>query len=245
MNFKKIAAPYYLLILLLHCIFLGIGWTMASKLTKPLLMPLLLFYLYQALTQSFNAHIESPKTDPEGNILATRPISKAVIILAFIASWAGDLFLMFEGIGLFIAGMISFIIAHISYCYLFNQIQPYSRKNAVIPILLGAFVFHLGTDIMKVIRPNLGDLIIPVYIYMFVITIMCVFAFMTMIVADTKYWGMHFFGVGAIFFAISDMILALNIFSNKDPFLGVLVMVSYGLAQYLIARGFSSYILRH
>jgi len=245
MNFKKIAAPYYLLILFLHCIFLGMGWTTVSKLTKPLLMPLLLFYLYQALTQPFSAPIEAPKTDTEGNVLATRPISKAVIMLAFIASWAGDLFLMFEGIGLFIAGMISFIIAHISYCYLFNQIQPYRRKNAVIPILLGAFVFHLGTDIMKVIRPNLGDLIIPVYIYMIVITIMCVFAFMTMIVADTKYWGMHFFGVGAIFFAISDMILALNIFSHKDPFLGVLVMLSYGLAQYLIARGFSSYILRH
>ncbi len=241
MNLRKIAAPYYLFVLLLHCIFLGLEWTMASKFTKPLLMPLLIIYLYKALKSSFP---ELAKTDHNGNMLSVRPINKSIIVLAFVASWAGDLFLMFEGLGLFIAGMVSFMTAHISYCYLFNQIQPFKRKNALYPFLLGAFVLHLGTDVMNIIRPNLGDLSIPVYIYMFVITIMAGYAFMTMAVKDTEYWGKYFFAPGAAFFVVSDMILALNIFAFKDPFLGVWVMTTYGLAQYLIAKGFSSYLLR-
>ena len=244
MNFRKIAAPYYLIVLLIHCTFLWLEWTLASKFTKPLLMPLLLIYLYSALKAPFNVQTLEPKTDPDGNPLSTRPISKSIVILAFAASWAGDLFLMFEGKGLFIAGMVSFMTAHISYCYLFNQIQPFRRKNALYPFLLGAFVYHLGTDIMHVIRPNLGDLLIPVYLYMFVITAMAIFAFMTMAVKDTEYWGKYFFALGAAFFVFSDMMLALNIFGSKDLFLGFLVMATYGIAQYLIANGFSSYLLR-
>lgn len=244
MNFRKIAAPYYLLVLLIHCSFLWMEWNTASKFTKPLLMPLLLIYLYNALKAPFHEQTLIPKTDPDGNPLSTRPIHKSIVILAFAASWAGDLFLMFEGQGFFIAGMVSFMTAHISYCYLFNQIQPFRRKNALYPFLLGAFVLHLGTDIMHEIRPNLGDLMIPVYLYMFVITAMAIFAFMTMAVKDTEYWGKYFFALGASFFVISDMLLALNIFAFKDSFLGVWVMATYGLAQYLIARGFSSYLLR-
>ena len=244
MILKKIVAPYYLLTLLMHCFFLGMEWNWASKFTKPLLMPLLLFFLYPIFKDFSGKMSLAPKTDEEGNILSTRPISTPVILISFVASWAGDIFLMFNGKGPFMAGMLSFMIAHISYSYLFNQVQPHSQKNILIPILLGAFVLHLGTDIMDAIRPNLGDLIMPVYIYMIVITIMAVFAFKTMVVADTKYWGMHFFGVGAIFFVISDMILAVNIFALKESFLGVWVMATYGIAQYLIAKGFYSYILR-
>lgn len=244
MILKKIVAPYYLFTLLIHCFFLGMEWTLASKITKPLLMPMLLYFLYPIFKGNSGKMAFIPKTDEEGNILSTRPISTTIILVAFVASWAGDIFLMFNGQGFFMAGMLSFMIAHISYSYLFNQIQPHSQKNVLIPLLLGAFVLHLGTDIMDVIRPNLGDLIMPVYVYMIVITIMSVFAFKTMVVADTKYWGMHFFGVGAIFFVISDMILAVNIFAFKESFLGIWVMATYGIAQYLIAKGFHSYILR-
>ncbi len=244
MNFRKIAAPYYLFVLLIHCTFLWLEWTKASKFTKPLLMPLLLIYLYSALKAPFHQQTLTTKTDPDGNTLSIRPIHKPIVILAFVASWAGDLFLMFEGQGFFIAGMVSFMTAHISYCYLFNQIQPFRKKNALYPFLLGAFVLHLGTDVMNIIIDNLGDLMVPVYMYMYVITAMAVFAFMTMAVKDTEYWGKYFFAPGAAFFVISDMMLAVNIFAFKGPFLGVWVMATYGLAQYLIAKGFRSYLLR-
>ncbi|MBS4065018.1 MAG: lysoplasmalogenase [Chitinophagaceae bacterium] len=203
-------------------------------------------YLFSAIKSTLNQQTLTltPKTDPDGNPLSTRPINTSILILAFTASWAGDLFLMFEGQGLFIAGMVSFMIAHVSYCYLFNQIQPFRKKNALYPILLGAFVFHLGTDVMNIILHNLGDLMVPVYLYMFVITTMAVFAFMTMAVKDTEYWGKYFFAPGAAFFVISDMLLAMNIFAFKEYFIGIWVMATYGLAQYLIAKGFYSYILR-
>lgn len=141
MNLRKIAAPYYLFVLLLHCIFLGLEWTMASKFTKPLLMPLLIIYLYKALKSSFP---ELAKTDHNGNMLSVRPINKSIIVLAFVASWAGDLFLMFEGLGLFIAGMVSFMTAHISYCYLFNQIQPFKRKKCIVSFFTGRICSSFG-----------------------------------------------------------------------------------------------------
>lgn len=245
MNYKKIAAPYYLIVLSIHCGLLWMEWTNISKFTKALLMPLLLVYLYKAISSPFMAGITGPTTDNEGNVLSIRPISKPAIILAFIASWAGDLFLIFPGQGFFIAGMISFMIAHISYIYLFNQIQPYQRKHSLIPILVGIIVFHLGTDVMSSIKPTLDKiLILPINIYIFVITIMAMFAFMTIVLPDTKYWGRNFFTVGAAFFVISDMFLALNIFAYQNALLGVGVMVTYGLAQYTLAKGFNSYLLR-
>lgn len=245
MNWKKIAAPYYLIVLCIHCGLLWMEYTTVSKFTKALLMPLLLVYLYKALSSPFMAGKIGPTTDHEGNVLSNRPISKPVIVIAFLTAWAGDLFLMFNGMGVFIAGMVSFMIAHICYIYLFNQIQPYQKKHALVPVLIGFIVLHFGNDIMSVIRPSLDKiLVIPIYIYIFIITLMAMFAFMTLVLPDTKYWGQNFFTVGAGCFVISDMFLALNIFAFHNHLIGVVVMVTYGLAQYKMAKGFSSYLLR-
>lgn len=246
MNWKKIAAPYYLIVLSIHCGLMGMELTTISKFSKALLMPLLLVYLYKAISKPFMAGITGPTTDHEGNVLSTRPISKPAIVVAFLASWAGDLFLIFDGQFFFIAGMLSFMTAHICYIYLFNQIQPYQKKHAVIPLLIGFIVLHFGNDVMSAIKPSLEKiLILPIYIYIFIITLMVMFAFMTFVLPDTKYWGQNFFTVGAVCFVISDMFLALNIFSFHNIWIGVWVMITYGLAQYLLAKGFSSYLLRN
>jgi uncharacterized membrane protein YhhN len=244
MNFKKIPAPYYLIVLFIHCSLLAFEWTAVSKFTKALLMPLLMVYLYKALSTPFTAETTGPKMDYEGNILSTRPISKPAIILAFIASWAGDIFLIFEGQGYFIAGMISFMIAHIGYIFLFNQIQAPSAKKSLLPILGAAFWLYLGIKLLTILSDHLGSLATPVLVYMFVIIAMTFFAFNTAVFKDTKYWGVHFFSWGALFFVVSDMMLAYNIFLMKNSLLGVGVMLTYGIAQYTLAKGFSSYLLR-
>ena len=43
---------------------------------------------------------------------------------------------------------------------------------------------------------------------------------------------------GAAFFVLSDGLLALNKFLYHQPILDILVMLTYGLAQYFLVRGF-------
>lgn len=244
MNFKKIAAPYYLIVLSIHCGLLWMEWTNVSKFTKALLMPLLLVYLYKAISSPFMAGINGPTTDHQGNILSTRPISKPAIVIAFLASWAGDLFLIFEGQGLFIAGMVSFMIAHICYIYLFNQIQSPKAKKSLLPMLGAGFGLYLGIKLLSALSDQLGSLATPVLVYMAVIITMTFFAYNTAVYKDTKYWGVYFFTWGAMLFMVSDMLLAINIFDLRSNTIGVWVMITYGIAQYLLAKGFSSYLLR-
>ena len=47
----------------------------------------------------------------------------------------------------------------------------------------------------------------------------------------------NFILIGAIFFMLSDTLLAFNKFTNPLPLAGFLIMSTYIVAQYLIAEG--------
>ena len=85
------------------------------------------------------------------------------------------------------------------------------------------------------IRDYLNDLRIPIMVYMMVISIM-------VILAGYRYGRVNKFSfkliyIGAIFFVMSDSILAYNKFAEPISFSGVWIMGTYMLAQYLITMG--------
>ena len=54
----------------------------------------------------------------------------------------------------------------------------------------------------------------------------------------TKNWSAYLtVCIGALFFIISDSLLATNLFVTKIPFAGELILSTYFLAQYLIGIG--------
>lgn len=227
MILKKITAPVYLLVLLIHCFLLWTEQLEMARITKILLMPLLLLYLSDALAPS----------------PTKLKLSNRLVAMAFLASWGGDVFLLYEGNLFFIGGMLCFMLAHFCYIILFVNIQPFKINNAILPIIGGIVVLCMGAIILNHLTPKLGDLFLPVLVYMIVIATMFASALMISTNAGTKQLGVNYFVPGAALFVLSDSVLSLNIFAYKNVFLGVIVMLTYGFAQFLLAKGFKNYLL--
>jgi len=192
------------LLLLLFVVFILdqviIGFELSSDFrffTKPLLLPILIIYYSFSVTQK-----------------------NWLFIAGLVLSFFGDLFLMFSG-G-FIAGLSSFLIAHILYILTFNKL--FRNKNLLlIPFIL---IFIIG--LCTFLYPNLGAMKIPVFLYAITIGTMLYIA-----VGTNLKWLI----IGAGLFVLSDSILAINIFYQKSLWGNLAVMLTYVLAQYFLVKG--------
>jgi uncharacterized membrane protein YhhN len=147
------------------------------------------------------------------------------LIFGFFFSMLGDIFLL-KAIDQFLLGLGSFFIAHVFYIIVFYRRQKKIQYQfAVIYYLLGIYIFYMLMD-------HLGDLMIPVIAYIFVITTMAWFA-KNQSNASKNYQFAYY---GALLFIISDTILALNRFTNPIPYGDVVVITTYFSAQWLIFR---------
>ncbi|WP_225555014.1 lysoplasmalogenase [Sphingobacterium bovistauri] len=150
---------------------------------------------------------------------STNKINK-LFLAGLVMSFFGDLFLMFKG-G-FIAGLSSFLLAHIFYILTFKQF--FQHKNlALIPLIL-IFVGSL----IGFLYPHLGGMKIPVILYALTIGLMLYIALGT-----KQTWLI----VGAILFVLSDSILAINLFYKQSLLGGMSVMLTYVIAQYCLVVG--------
>jgi len=206
----------YIVFSILYLIVLFTGHENLDLYLKPALIPLLGFGVY------FH-----PKF-----------LSRRILLNALIFSWIGDVVLIFADIAeiYFILGLVSFLIAHITYCVLFNkQIIGEIQINKVL-FGLGSLViaFYL-TAIILVLMPYLGDLKIPVIVYAAVISTMLLFAFNGYLI--WKKPGALYIFLGAITFVISDSILAFDKFHAPIEKSSFFIMLSYLVAQYLIVVG--------
>lgn len=164
--------------------------------------------------------------------------SQNILLAALTLSWLGDVTLLFSDLGeiYFILGLVFFLTAHIVYCVLFNK-QKRIRKKQNKPLFIFASVliaFYL-IGMVSFLMPYLGKLEIPVSIYASVISVMLLFALNGFLVWEKPGNQLVFFG--AIFFIISDSILAVNKFYAPIPKSSFFIMLTYLLAQYLIVVG--------
>lgn len=192
-------------------------------LCKPLLMLSLMLFFWQAIGQRLS------------------PLARWVLPALFF-SWAGDIFLMFDGKGFFIGGLGSFLVAHLLYLGAYRENLPTHLQTvsksllARMPYLLVPFLAYL-CGFYAFLYPYLGELAIPVAVYAFVLMCMGVFALNRY--GFTTKASFQWILAGAFLFMVSDSILATNLFVwNKELPLGNLgVMLTYISAQYAIVRG--------
>lgn len=116
------------------------------KVTKPLLMPMLILLAYQIKIKEKNLYI------------------------ALFFSLLGDVFLMFGGELFFMLGLGSFLIAHLFYILLFKNEFHFSLiKSLPFVVSTSAYLMFLKSGIE-------AKLLIPVMMYCLVITVMGIFA---------------------------------------------------------------------
>lgn len=163
-------------------------------------------------------------------------ISRSIKILTLFAltcSLLGDVLLMFvdQSPNYFMFGLLAFLIAHILYILVFLKHRNPSKKSMTTWIILWLYAII----IFSILRDNLGEMFIPVLIYILVILMMGATSFLRDgRVSKISY---NFVCIGAIFFLISDSVLAMDKFYKPIEFANILIMLTYALAQYFIALG--------
>lgn len=159
--------------------------------------------------------------------------------LGLIFSLGGDVFLLLRP-RFFIAGLLFFLFAHIAYISGFLQGKIELSFWVLLPlcsmILLGVGVYP---RIIKSVRRKLENrhLVIPVILYMLTITAMLFFAQLTWFQASWKDWAAMAASAGALFFTISDSVLALSRFSKPLRYSNFFVMFTYHIGQLGITLG--------
>lgn len=189
-----------------------------NQFTKPVLMPLLLFYILEY---------------SKGRVT----IKTLLLGLAILLSWLGDVALLYQSNQLyFMIGLGLFLMAQVTYIVVlkksaFQEIQFDILK--VLPFALFALI------LFAILIPNAGDLAIPIFIYGIVISIMAGTSRLRDGLTAQESYRLALYG--SLLFLASDSILAINKFYVEIPVAGLWIMSTYAAAQLLLVQG----ILKH
>jgi uncharacterized membrane protein YhhN len=162
------------------------------------------------------------------------------ILLALFFSWIGDILLMFvpKNEFFFLLGLSAFLLAHIFYIVFFHKVRVRESIRGNGWLLLIVIVYY--ASLLSFLSDYLGEMNLPVKIYGVIISFMFMLA-LHMLFLKNKRTGLLMM-LGALLFVISDSVLAVNKFYRAFEGAGFLIMITYGLAQLLIAEGAARYI---
>ncbi len=207
----------YILLILTAVIFTSVFLTITAEYSNRRL----LVYIFKPLTTSLIILVAFGFSE---NI---DPFYQSMIVLGLCFSLAGDVFLMLPS-DRFIPGLVSFLIAHLFYIAAFSiGIEPVNS------IWLPAVFMIYAIVLLQVLAPHLGRMKFPVLVYATIIAIMGWQAVERWLqIAET---GALLAMLGAVSFIVSDSALAYDRFVRKFKSARAMVLITYFLAQWLIA----------
>lgn len=213
-NLSSLAINLYLVAAIVHIFMIASGNNTIASITKYTLMPLL--WIYTVLSVGFAKNI-------------------LWISLALLFSWAGDIFLLYTSTDelYFIAGLASFLLAHLFYIFTFLKLvdeRPVAFQwKFAAPLIVFTFL------LLGYLYNGLGEMRFPVIAYAVVITLMGIAAMHR--TGRTSRYSFGFVMTGALLFIVSDTMIAINKFQTPLPYASFLIMTTYIAAQYLIVSG--------
>lgn len=156
-------------------------------------------------------------------LIKRNSVYNQLIIIGLVFSLLGDIFLM-RTVNFFILGLVAFLIAHLFYIFAYLERTNKLKLTSYIPFLLYAILFFMF------IFDSLGDMAIPVAVYMFIISTMLWRSFVQRKTTPVAKWAF----IGAFVFTISDSMIAISKF--YEPFFmdSFFIMFTYWTAQFLI-----------
>lgn len=181
------------------------------------------------------------------------------IYWGLILGWFGDLFLFMMdnfvplfGYQLsysivpeffFLAGLASFLAGHILYVLGFVRDRKMGIEEGMktVPIrsviVVSTLIALYGAVVYHFLYPHIpSELKIPVFAYLVVIASMFVAAY----ARPFKLLNRKVLIFGALFFILSDTVLAFTMFTYQGDYNSIFIMLTYGLAQLLIASGYAA-----
>lgn len=220
---KQIWLFAFIAVLLLDIIGIQLHNELLQWISKPLIVPFLGMYFFQTA----------------GAVIS--PLRKW-IVLALFFSWGGDVLLMFQENNelFFLLGLSSFLLAHIFYILFFHFIRVGEQIRSNGWFLLVVVIYY--SVLLSWLSPYLGNFKLPVRIYGVIICMMLMMA-MHLTALKNQKAGWLTLG-GAILFVLSDSVLAVNKFYISFGTAGLVVMLTYGAAQFYLVKGAIEYLCR-
>ncbi|HMR92128.1 MAG TPA: lysoplasmalogenase [Chitinophagaceae bacterium] len=216
----KAAIAAFFIFLTADLVFVGCSLPDPRYITKPLIVASLMVYAVV-------------------KIIKTQQPVFSLLLAALFFSWLGDILLMFDSFdaGFFLYGLSAFLISHIFYSFLFYRLLKAERiRMRPVWVLVAAVYYAM---LMALLFSRLGSMKIPVLVYGVVICLMLVLA-LHLGAAGSREAGWRIM-TGAVLFVVSDSILAFNKFHTSFFPAALLVMLTYGMAQYYLTTGVCRY----
>ena len=151
---------------------------------------------------------------------------RALVVAGLVCSLAGDVFLMLPR-DRFVAGLLSFLCAHLLYIAAFALDGRRVSGWAAVPLVL------YGARMLGLLWPHLGRLKVPVVVYVSVILSMALQAASRWLAVGGR--GSAAACAGALLFVASDSALAWDRFVGGFRGAQTFVLGTYFAAQWLIA----------
>lgn len=240
--FQPMHNPSLIRFLLLIAFLLEIHgeWTHNSTqvfFTKPLVLPLIAWYFH-------------------ASSIRRNLTMKGLMLLAFLFSWFGDVFLMLTpetvsdthimGIAknpdYFLLGLGSFLVAQLLFITSYRKAvthasAPVAKWWWFVPVAFfwaGMMAFVLPPVLA---HPEKHLAAVPVAVYSAILTSMAAVALSRFGRTNTLSFWLTF--AGACIFVVSDTLIAINFLVLPQPtyYAGFTIFVTYGIAEYLIAEG--------
>lgn len=151
-----------------------------------------------------------------------------LLFAGLLLSAGGDISLSFNGEKFFLMGLGFFLVAHVVYIVDFSYDIAYTEDKLIILIVLAVFAVGMAA----LLYPKLGEMRIPVFVYISVILAMGVTA------ALWQGPNPNLLLVGAIIFMLSDSMIAIDRFLVDVSWSKYFIMTTYYVAQFLIWMSF-------
>lgn len=163
----------------------------------------------------------------------------AATVLALVFSLSGDIFLM-QDRDLLLPGLASFLVAHLCYIAAFGGpvLSGYSVFLATSLILFSGVLFLLVRQGLR--RDGRTTLIVPVFVYTAVISIMVLTALTAPGANGWERAAVNWAALGALLFYVSDALIGLHRFVVEMRQAPVAIMVTYHLGQIALVYALAS-----
>lgn len=157
--------------------------------------------------------------------LTLRERTPPLLIAALVLATVGDVGLEYDAT--FLVGMAGFFAMQVCYSIGFLRLGAWPGVRERWPIAAGYLVFWVVANV--ILGPRLGDLQVPIAVYSLALCLMAIIS---------AGLGLRT-GLGGLLFLVSDMLIGLDLAELDFAGRGLIVMVTYLAAQYLLATGWA------
>jgi uncharacterized membrane protein YhhN len=159
------------------------------------------------------------------------PVYYHYLLVGLIFCLMGDVCLALPQKKAFMGGLVAFLIGHVSYIFSFltlTQIIDWISTGGLIILIMSASIFFW-------LRPHLKSMLIPVLLYILVITVMASGAWAVFWKSSFQISGRMLILVGSLCFYFSDLFVARNKFIKEEYRNRLLGLPLYYAGQFMLA----------